>query len=182
MKKEFNYESELKNICEELNKNFKNKYTFINEVRILHCINKVIKLNRRTKNEHVDELMYMIGRSKLQYKKYCHRNNYYTNPDVNEKINEKYIKLSKKAMKIKTKKSTVKKSGKDLKIEYNSERGSYKITTLNKDGTERIRYYKIKNLKNIDRKRKLVLEDLKHLNFGINVFDELGVKENMRYK
>lgn len=182
MKEKCDYEKELRKIGKSLRKNFNNKYSFINELRILHNIKKIIKLNKRTKNEHIDELMYMIGRVKLQYRKHCHKNDYYVNSEVNQRIKNAYKKLSKKSMKIKTRKSTINKTGKDLKIEYNSERGSYKIKIYEKDGLEKIKYYKIKNIKNLDRKRKRVLEDLKRLNFGINVFDELDVDEDKSYK
>ena len=182
MKNYAKYDEELKDIVVGLKKTFKGKDNIINEFKIRHYINRIVRLNSKTKNAKIDELMCLIGETKIQYKKFCNRNDYYTNPSMNNAFKEAFIKLSKKSIRIKTKRSVVKRNGTDLKIEYNSNRGSYKITRRQKDGTEKVKYYSIKNIKNLERKRIRVMEELKQLNYGINVFDELDVDDRKIYK
>ena len=176
------YEEELGQIFHGLKKTYEGKDNIINELRIHHYIKKIVRLNRKTKNQHIDELMYLVGRTKKQYKNFCRKNNCYTNPYMNKAIKKAFTKLSRKSIAMKTKRSTFKKNGLDMKIEYSSEKGTYEVRRIQKDGTELVKCYKMKNIKNINRKRKIILEKLKRMNYGIDIFDELDVDESKSYR
>ena len=169
------YEQELKNICEKMKKSFSIKLGLISGLLTKRCLNKILKLNNKTNNTNLNELIYVIGRTNLEYKKYCNDNNYYTDPYVNKKIKQAYTKLSKKAIKIASKKSNIKNNMSE--IEYNSDRGSYIFKYIQGNNIVKTKEYKINNIKNLDVKRKNVIIRLKQINYGINFFDELGVDE-----
>lgn len=176
------YEQELKNICQKIKKSFSIKFGMISALVTRKNINKIIKLNAKTKNKNINELIYVLGRTKLEYKKYCNKNNYYTDPYVNKKIKEAYIKLSRKAMKLETRKSFIKRKDENIEIEYNSDRGSYIYKSLQEDKVLSSKEYTINNIKHLGSKRIEAVKRLKQLNFGINVFEELGIDDRKFYK
>jgi len=182
MKKQISYEDELKCICQKIQKSFSIKINTISALQTNHYLKRLIKLNKKTNNQNIDELITVIGRTNLAYKKYCKENNYYTDPYVNKKITQAYSKLSKKSMKMKTKKSNIKNNGLDFKIEYNSDKGLYEIAYLKNGQQVKSKEYKVKNIKNLDSKRKMVLDRLKKLNYGISIFKELGIEKDKFYK
>ena len=67
-------------------------------------------------------------------------------------------------------------------IEYNSNRGSYIFKITNNGKTTYSKEYRIKNLKNLNAKRRHAIERLERANFGLNIFDELEVNEKNVYK
>ena len=166
-------------IYNKLLNSFTIKNNTISALQTKHYLKKLIKINRKTKNAHIGKIIDFIGMSNLKYKKYCNENNYYTDPYVNRKIKEAYIKLSNKAMKMQTKKKSIKNNPEKMEVEYNSDRGSYKVTYLD---NRQIKDYKIQNISNLAEKRKDVLRRLTQYNYGISIFDELGINENNIYK
>lgn len=178
MKNKLSYEDELKQICKKLTGSFAIRFNTISALQTEKYIKRLIKLNSKTKNEHIDEIASVIGRSKYEYKKYCSEHNYISDPYVNKKIKEAYIKLSQKSIKIKTSRKNVKNNPIKLEIEYNSDRGSYNVIYENNGKVYDAKQYTIKNIKNIDAKRARVLKELTAANYGINIFDELQVKES----
>lgn len=171
------YEQELRKICESMKKSFSMKLGMISALSTNRNLKKVLKLNNKTKDKNINELLYVLGRTNLEYRKYCYENNYYTDPYVNKKIKQAYSKLSRKLMKIETKKSFIKKKNEMIELEYNSDRGSYIYKSLNGDKVIAQREYSIDNIKNLDAKRTNTINRLKQYNFGINVFDELGLDD-----
>lgn len=182
MKNQMSYENELKDICIKIQKSFAIKINTISAIQTNHYLKKLMKLNKKTNNEHIEQLMHIIGRTKLAYKKYCNENNYIADPYVNKKIREAYTKLSKKSMNIKTKKKNIKNNKSTMQIEYNSDRGSYQIKHIENSKIIDIKEYKVKNIKHLGAKRKKVLDRLTKINYGINIFKELGVDEDKFYK
>ena len=169
------YEQRLGNICKAIKKSFTIKSGLFSSIATKRCLKKIIKLNKDTKNKNINELIYALGRTKLEYKKYCMDNNYYTDPYVNRIIKEAYIKLARKAMKIETKKSYVNSMKEMVEIDYDSARGSYIYKSLLDNKVIKTREYTIDNVDDLELKREEVVERLKQLNFGIDVFDELGI-------
>lgn len=182
MKKEVVYKDELKNICKKMQESFAIKINMISALKTSYYLRRLIKLNKRTKNEHIEQLIYIIGNTKQLYKKYCDANNYISDPYVNEKIKEAYIKLSKKSIDIKTKKRNIKNNKEFMQIEYNSKNGAYQINYLVNGEIKSIKKYKMQNIKQLGAKRKKVLDRLTKLNYGINIFKELNVSEQKFYK
>ena len=176
------YEQELKKVCKKIKKSFSIKPGIIGALATKKYLKKVVKLNAKTKNKNINELIYVLGRTKLEYKKYCNENNYYTDPYVNKKIKEAYIKLSRKAMKTETKKSFIKRKNEMAEIEYNSDRGSYIYKIIQADKILLSKEYTINNIKHLGAKRAEAAKRLKQLNFGINFFEELGVDDRKFYK
>lgn len=175
-------QKELMRIYNKLQKSFSVKINAISALQTNHYLNKLLKINKRTKNQNIGKIIDLIGMSNLNYKKYCRENNYYTDPFVNEKIRDAYIKLSRKSMKIQTKKKTVKNNPEKMEIEYNSDRGTYQVKYLENCQVKSVKEYNIQNIKNLGAKRKNVLKRLTQYNYGINIFNELGVNENNFYK
>lgn len=175
MNRKMSYEEQLTDIYNNIQKSFAIKFGLISGFQTNKYIKKLVKLNRKTKNENIDEIINVIGKVKLDYKRYCNKNNFYTDPYVNKKIKEAYIKLSRKSLKIKTKRKNVKNNDTRMEIEYNSDRGTYEVTYLKNgievDGVE----YEMRDIKNLEKRRKKAIEMLKEANFGIDVFDELNL-------
>lgn len=182
MKNEMEYKSELLNIYKELQKSYRIKINFISSIKSIHYINKLVKLNKKTKNEHIDEIKKVIGIARGEYKKYCRKNNYIPATEVNTKFKNMYIKLSRKSLNMKTTKKGVKNAKMNAQIEYNSDKGCYYYECY-KDG-KRINHteYKIKSVKFLNKKREYVLKKLTNINFGINIFDELNIDEKNFYR
>lgn len=176
------YEQKLDRICKKMIKSFRIKFGTISAIETKKCLNKIIRLNAKTKNQNINELIYVLGRTKLEYKKYCKENNYYTDPYVNKKIKEAYIKLSRKAMKLESKRSFIKRKNENIEIEYNSDRGSYMYKSIQDGKTVLSKEYTINNIKHLGSKRASAVRRLKQFNFGISFFDELGVDEKKFYK
>lgn len=176
------YNQELTDICKKMKKSFGIKIGLISMINTNKCIKKLVKLNKKTKNQNINELIYVLGRTNLEYKKYCHENNYYTDPEVNKKIKEAYIKLSRKSMKIQSKKANIEKRNEKIQIQYNANKGSY-VFLSEKDGKiTGLKEYPIKNVKNLGKKRANIAKLLKKRNFGIDIFEELEIDENKFYK
>lgn len=171
------YEQELRKICVKMKKSFSIKINLISALFTNRNIKKIIKLNNKTKNANINELLYALGRTNLEYRKYCYENNYYTDPYINKKIKQAYSKLSRKLMKIETNKSFIKKKNVMVELEYNSDRGTYIYKNMNGSTVVSQREYKINDIKNLEEKRKDVIRRLNQYNFGINVFDELGLDD-----
>lgn len=176
------YESELRYICTRMQKSYGEKFNSISQLETLNCINKIMKLNRRTKNEKIDELMYALGRAKLEYTKYCNEHNYYADSYLVNKFKDSYMKLSRKSMKLKTKKKKILADGIKMDIEYNSDRGSYVINNFKNGKLVSSKEYNIADIRNLDKKRKYIANKLKKMNFGIDVFEELDVSKDKFYK
>lgn len=175
MLKQSEYNLELEKICMDMKKSFAIKSGFFSALATKKCIKRIIKLNSKTKNQNIDFLIYALGRTKLEYKKYCVENNYYTDPIVNKMIKEAYIKLARKAMKIQTKKSYVDSMRDMVEINYDSARGSYLYKNIVDNKVVKTTEYSIDNVDDLDLKREDAMERLKQLNFGIDVVDELGI-------
>ena len=182
MKNQTSYEEQLKTICEKLKESISIKSTTISKMKIHHYLKELIKLNKKTKNQNINEIITAIGRTNIAYKNHCKENNYYTNTSINKIIKQAYCKLSKKQMKINTNKSKILKDGEYLQIEYNYKKGLYALTYLKNDKFANFKEYKIKNIRNLDVKREKVIEELKRINYGIDIFDELQIDENTLYK
>lgn len=182
MKEQSEYEQELKNICKKMKRSFTIKSGMISAIATKRCLKKIIRLNTKTRNENINELVYVLGRTKMEYKKYCSENNYYTDPYVNKKIKEAYIKLSRKAMKLQTKKSYINRKNEMAEIEYNSDRGSYIYKDIQNNKIIKTKEYTINNIKHLGSKRAGAIKRLKQFNFGINIFDELGIDDRKFYK
>lgn len=182
MKKQINYEEQLNTICKDIQKSFTYKINTISSLKTKQCLRRIKKLNRQTNNQHIEELRYVIGRTKQSYNKYCRDNNYIPDPEVSKKIKETFIKLSRKTIKINTKKQNVLNKGTEIKIEYNSDRGSYLVSNYKNNNLTQVKEFKVQDIKKLGKKRKNVLNRLKHLNFGISIFDELEVNERDVYK
>lgn len=182
MKKEVSYNEELKEICSKMKKSFAIKINSISALKTKKCLKRLIKLNKKTNNENIDELIHIIGRSRMEYKKYCRENNYISDPYVNQKIREAYSKLSRKSMKIKTTKKNIKNNKSTIQIEYNSDRGSYVVNTIENDNIVKTKEYLVRNIKNLEAKRKGVLRELRRWNYGINIFKELEIDKDKFYK
>ncbi len=177
MKKKMSYDEQLKDIYDNIQKSFGIKFGLFSAFATNKYLKKLVKLNRKTRNKNIDEIINVIGNVKLDYKKYCNENDFYTDPYVNGKIKDAYIKLSKKSLKIKTKRKNVKNNDTSMEIEYNSDKGIYEVTYFKNgievDGAD----YEIRDIKNLDKRRKRAIKMLKEENFGIDVFDELGLSK-----
>lgn len=182
MKRQVNYEEQLNKICRDIQKSFTYKINTISSFKTKQCLRRLKKLNRQTKNQNIEEIRYVVGRTKQEYSKYCRNNNYIPDSEVNKKIKETFINLSRKAIRINTKKQNVLNKGTDLKIEYNSDRGSYLVSNYKNNNLMQVKEFKVQDIKHLGGKRKQVLDRLTHLNFGINIFDELEVDERDFYK
>lgn len=182
MKKQTSYEEQLKIICQRLKESISIKSTTISTIKINHYLNELIKLNKKTKNQNINEIITAVGRTNIAYKNYCKQNNYYINSNINNKIKQAFCKLSKKQLKINTNKSKILKDGEYLQIEYNYKKGSYALTYLKNDKLANFKEYKNKNIRNLDAKREKVIEELKRINYGIDVFEELEIDEDKVYK
>lgn len=182
MNKDVSYENELKDISIKLQKSINFKIGLISAMKIKHYLKKIVKLNSKTKNENIQQLMRTVGKAKLAYKRHCNENNI-SDPYVNKKFKETYTKLSKKLMKISTKKKNIKNSKKPImQVEYNSDIGKYHVNYIQNGVVVGEKDYKIKNVKYLQGKRDKVLSELTKFNYGINVFDELNVDEDKFYK
>ncbi|MBR4260774.1 MAG: hypothetical protein IKQ33_02325 [Clostridia bacterium] len=182
MKEQSQYEQELREICEKIRKSFSIKFGMASAMSTNKYIKRVIKLNKETQNKNINELIYLLGRTKLEYKKYCNKHRYYPDPYVNKKIKEAYIKLSNKAMKLEEREAKRNKNIKNTQIEYNSNRGSYMFNTIENGTVVNSKEYKINDIKHLGAKRAMVLKRLRHMNFGVNIFDELEIDERNFYK
>ena len=182
MKKQINYQEQLNAICKDIQKSFTYKINTISSFKTKQCLRRIKKLNRQTNNQNIEELRYVVGRAKQAYSKYCRDNNYIPDSEVNKKIKQTFIELSRKVIKINTKKQNVMNKGTDIKIEYNSDRGSYLVSNYKNNNLTQVKEFKVKDVKHLGGKRKQVLDRLTHLNFGINIFDELGINERDFYK
>ena len=182
MIKQSEYERELKYLCTKIKKSFEKKLNLINASNIKHCINDFIKLNKKTKNQYIDELVYAIGRTNIEYKKYSQENESFMDYRIEKKIKKAYIKLSKIAMNEKIKRINENKHGEDMQIQYNSDRGSYIVNSFKAGNIISSKEYQIDNVKHLGSKRAEVLKRLKSLNFGINIFDELDIDKENFYK
>lgn len=182
MNKDVSYENELKDISIKLQKSINFKIGLISAMKIKHYLKKIVKLNSKTKNENIQQLMRTVGKAKLAYKRHCNENNI-SDPYVNKKFKETYTKLSKKLMKISTKKKNIRNSKKPImQVEYNSDIGKYHVNYIQNGVVVGEKDYKIKNVKYLQGKRDKVLSELTKFNYGINVFDELNVDEDKFYK
>lgn len=176
------YQQRLKELCIRTKKSFGIKPGFISALVTRRYINKIVKLNKETDNRYIAELRYVLGRTKLEYKKYCKQNNYYPDVVVSRKIREAYIKLSKKSLKLQTKQSNIDMLKEKVDIEYNSDRGSYVFRKVEDGQIKYSKEYRINNVKNLEAKRRHAIERLRRINFGINIFDELEISEKKLYK
>lgn len=182
MNKDVSYENELKDISIKLQKSINFKIGLISAMKIKHYLKKIVKLNSKTKNENIQQLMRTVGKAKLAYKRHCNENNI-SDSYVNKKFKETYTELSKKLMKISTKKKNIKNSKKPImQVEYNSDIGKYHVNYIQNGVVVGEKDYKIKNVKYLQGKRDKVLSELTKFNYGINVFDELNVDEDKFYK
>lgn len=182
MKKDVSYENELKDICIKLQKSINSKIGLISAIKINCCLKSILKLNNRTKNQNIEQLITVIGKAKLAYKRHCNENNI-SDPYVNKKIKEAYTKLSKKLMKINTKKKNIKNGRQPIMhIEYNSDIGKYHVNYVQNGVVVGDKDYKIKNVKYLQGKRNKVLDELTKFNYGISIFDELNIDKDKFYK
>lgn len=182
MKEQSQYEQELREICGKIRKSFSIKFGLVSAMNTNKYLKRIIKLNKETNNKNINELIYLLGRTKQEYKRYCNKHNYYTDPYVNKKIKEAYIKLSKKAIKLEERDARRNKNCKNTQIEYNSERGSYMFKTLQNGKIIGSKEYRINDIKHLGAKRAMVLKRLRHMNFGVNIFDELEIDERNFYR
>lgn len=182
MKQYDNYKNELTNIINKIQESFTIKSGMISMLKTRFYIKQLVKLNRKTDNKNIDELIHVLGRTRYAYKKYCDENNYYPDSTVEKKIKESYIKLAKKSLKLKTRRKAIKNNKDDFEIEYNSNRGSYFVNYMKNNRVVKSKEYKVHNIKNLGKKRADILIRLNRQNFGINVFDELGLNDKNFYK
>lgn len=182
MNKDVLYENELRNVYIKLQKSINSKIGLISAIKIKHYLKKIVRLNSKTKNENIQQLIKIVGKSRLAYKKHCNENNI-SDPYVNKKFKETYIKLSKKLMKINTKKKNIKNNKQPIMhIEYNSDIGKYNVKYEQNGVIFDNKNYKIKNVKYLQGKRNKVLSELTKFNYGISIFDELNIDEDKFYK
>lgn len=168
------YKEQLKKLNEDIQQDFYLKYDIISLFVMKHKLNKIIKLNKKTKNQNIDEILKTVGRLKIKYKKFCEKNNYEKDTDIIDSINNAYIKLSRKSMKIKTRRKTEK----NMQIEYNSDKGAYEVSYYKNGIKTSSKEYKVKHMRNLDLKREKVKKELKRQNYGIDVFKELKLDED----
>lgn len=182
MEEQSSYEKELNKTKKKIEKSFNIKINTISSLQTSYYLKKLVELNENTKNKNIEELIKTIGEVKQKYKKYCDKNNYYTDPYVNKKITEAYSKLSLKNLKLQTKRSNIKNDGLKMLIKYNSNKGKYEISYYEHGRKTKTINYNIKNITNLAYKRQVILNELKRQNYGINVFKELKVDEEKIYK
>ena len=65
MKEQNQYEQELREICEKIRKSFSIKFGMASAMSTNKYIKRVIKLNKETQNKNINELIYLLGRTKL---------------------------------------------------------------------------------------------------------------------
>ena len=171
------YQQKLRELCTKMKKSFGFKPGIISALATKKYLKEMVKLNKETDNRYIAELRYALGRTNLEYKKYCKQNNYYPDAYVTKKIKEAYIKLSRKSLKMQTNQANIDMLKEKVDIEYNSDRGSYVFRKVENGQVMYNKEYRINDLKNLEAKRKHAIERLKRINFGINIFDELDVDE-----
>ena len=77
MKNEILYQDELINIYCKIHKCYDMKIRTLQCLRINYYLNRFVKLNKKTHNKNIDEIINIIGEIKISYEKNCEKNNYY---------------------------------------------------------------------------------------------------------